>query len=299
MSIFPKRTIPGSGITIHCNIFSKHEKRIIFPFVTSIIKSPTGKSQQLFKGHVWSLPFDKEHPHDKSIPLLLLANTLNAKRREHLTKSLKNIQQGKHYYFHYSIPQEAEPGKYTVETEVWLDGICSKSATASEDCFYIEKVSLKSFEQNAEHKVSILHNHSPEPVPATLIKIDTSNSIDYNTLKLPPLVDTPVMFDHKAFFVYSEERECIALDPSMKNIWIKNQQCSYLSQKENSEEVTYVLHPAREDALLLTGESKGIWDKANELNLDEHSLTQYDKADINEMIEAGLLIKINLEKSIG
>ena len=71
MSIFPKRTIPGKGTTIHWNFNTAHLKGVhIFPFVRIGVKDPEGKINMLFEQNILALPnsTDTERDDEATLP---------------------------------------------------------------------------------------------------------------------------------------------------------------------------------------------------------------------------------------
>ncbi|WP_315814860.1 hypothetical protein [Paraflavitalea speifideaquila] len=71
---------------------------------------------------------------NKHTPLVVLASYLAGQQpREKLVEILTNIQNGRHYYFTWAIPANAAPGKYTLLSEMYLDGTLKQSGTAADD----------------------------------------------------------------------------------------------------------------------------------------------------------------------
>ncbi len=144
-------------------------------------------------------------------PLLVLAAYLAGQQpREKLIEILTNIQNGRHYYFTWTAPPDAPPGKYTLLSEMHLEGAVKHSGTAAEDFFYIEQLDLST---NAHGEV-IIYNPGPEPVPVKLISYATDNHLQPETLEvfyLAPHSSRPVAITGKlVFLVYNEERITVA-----------------------------------------------------------------------------------------
>ncbi|NMH89060.1 hypothetical protein [Flavivirga algicola] len=151
MSIFPKRAIPGKTVTIHWNFNISSLKNVhIFPRVRIGVKDPNGNVTMLFEEYVLGLPNSEDEitPQKertfkylkKNVPLLLLADYFDGiSKREQLIERLKNIQSGRHYYFTYTLPNDAPLGKYTLVSEVHSSGEIKYSKTAADDFFFVEK----------------------------------------------------------------------------------------------------------------------------------------------------------------
>ena len=182
MSIFPKRAIKGSTITIHWNItLPAGMETAVCPFVRIGINTPNGQQHMLFEEHILLLPstaaaaVEKAGAYqylNKHTPLLVLASYLTGpQQREKLTEILTNLQNGRHYYFTWPVPADAAPGKYNLLSEMYIDGAVKHSATAAEDFFYIEQLNIST----GENGEVVIHNPGPEPVPVKLIAYTAGN----------------------------------------------------------------------------------------------------------------------------
>lgn len=315
MSIFPKRTVPGKGTTIHWNFNTAHLKDThIFPFVRIGVKDPAGKITMLFEGNILALPDAADDPAkhhsavptykylNKNTPLMVLADYLSGPfKREVIVDILSAIQSGKHYYFQYAIPEHAPLGKYSLISEVHSNGEIRYSKTASDDFFFVEKLNLKTIEKKEHHYVASIHNASPENVPVKIVECSYSEKEKLKTtisvMELPANAEIPVIY-HSAnsFLFYNEEREMLSLNPDGSVFPVRNQQLLSLSKSESDEEVVFVVPKSTDESYKLEGISREIWQNANALSVKK------DNTDINyqeaysELLESGLIQELNYNK---
>lgn len=307
MSIFPKRSVPGSTVTIHWNFNTSSLKDVhVFPWVRIGVKDPEGKISMLFEKHVLALPDPQQEESGpdgrqlkylhKSVPLLLLADCLSGHHtREKLVDILQNIQSGRHYYFTYTVPDNAPPGKYTLVSEVHSSGEIKYSNTAPDDFFLVEKVSLnKITSENGQRKAHIF-NHSPEKVP---VKIVSCEYLDAGRIKtavkvfeMEALAETAVpMSSEISFLLYNEEREVIPLSNS--SAWLlRNQDILQVEKNESN----YLFKRDKEEAYKLENEMKTLWEKADGL-LAIDRLSVQEKQLYNEMRSEELIREIIFDK---
>ncbi len=305
MSIFPKRTVAGNAVTIHWNLtLPAGMETAVCPYVRIGIISPRGNTHMLFEAPILLLPSTAapapEHLQqsgtyqylNKHTPLLVLAAYLAGQQpREKLIEILTNIQNGRHYYFTWTAPPDAPPGKYTLLSEMHLDGAVKHSGTAAEDFFYIEQLDLST---NAHGEV-IIYNPGPEPVPVKLISYAADNHQQPETLEvfyLAPHGSRPVAITGKlVFLVYNEERITEPLHCLEQPRPLRNQQHLLLRKEEAGIPVTYVLPREGTDAWRLTGLQREIWEAADGMHTLA-ALREKDRALYDEMIAYRLITEI-------
>ena len=106
MSIFPKRTIRGTTVTIHWNFNTAHLRDVsICPFVRIGVIAPDGGVTILLEKYMLALPAIREELPvasgkflylNKNTPLLVLADYLSGRqKKEVLIDILKNLQSGR------------------------------------------------------------------------------------------------------------------------------------------------------------------------------------------------------------
>jgi hypothetical protein len=305
MSIFPKRTVAGQPVTIHWNLSTPAKlQKPITPFVRIGIIDPAGQLTMLFEEHVLILPStgipapialqqeNKSLYLNRHTPLLLLASYLSGgPKREKLTAILNNIQSGRHYYFTWSAPADAEPGKYKLLSEVHIDGCIHYSGTAAEDFFYVEKITAA-----AKEGIITLTNHSPEPVPVKLIHYEAGDHAQPSNIEV---FDIPSSGTHQhkqegqpVFLVYNEERIIMALHGITQKRCVRNQQYLTLQKQEAGEEITYVLPREGDEGYRLTGIQQQLWEAANGLNTRAQLRQSDNSAVYDEMIAHRLIEEI-------
>lgn len=311
MSIFPKRTLPNKGVTIHWNFNTAHLKGIhIFPFVRIGVQRPDGQVTMLYEGNILALPDPKEEDVEleipkykylnKNTPLLVLADYLSGQfKREVLVDILSAIQSGRHYYFYYNIPLDAPPGKYELISEVHSNGEIRYSKTASDDFFYVEKLDLIDIQRKSEGFTAIVQNLSTEPIPVKIVECienETDLLTQLQVFEIPGNTEISINYtSEKTFLLYNEEREIIPLTEGSGVFSLRNQQLLSLSKKEESDEVIYVIPKDTDETYKLSTISKEIWLKADGLNTREkfENDNVYKEA-YQELVQSGLVQEIKL-----
>lgn len=305
MSIFPKRTIPGRTITIHWNFnISSLKNAHIFPWVRLGVKDPNGNVTMLFEDHVLGLPnpvndIAKQEEQslkylNKNVPLLVLADYLSgACKRERLIEILKNIQSGRHYYFTYTIPNDGPLGKYTLVSEVHSSGEIKYSKTATDDFFFVEKITLDKIIESEEKK-AIIMNHSPEKTPIKIVECYQNKQGELKTkvrvFKIESLQKTTIkLSSDKEFLLYNEEREVLPLTNSSSYL-LRNQQILEIHKKDGE---TYLLKKDKDEAYQLTAETKQLWEKSNGL-FHKDEMSEIEKVIFKEMSSEELIQEITL-----
>jgi hypothetical protein len=305
MSIFPKRAIKGSTVTIHWNIsLPAGMESAVCPFVRIGINSPDGHTFMLFEEHVLLLPSTASAAPDslknngtyqylnKHTPLLVLASYLTGpQQREKLAEILTNLQNGRHYYFTWPVPPDAVPGKYTLLSEMFLDGSVKHSGTAAEDFFYIEQLNITTHEGGEV----IIHNPGPEPVPAKLITYMTGYHQRPEAIEVffiaPGEYRAVNTAGKSVFLVYNEERITIPLHTYQQPRTLRNQQHLFLQKEKDGEELSYVLPRVGETAWRLSAPQREIWLAADGMN-SAAIVREKHSAGYDEMIEQGLITEI-------
>jgi hypothetical protein len=297
MSIFPKRTIPGSTVTIHWNFNTVHiTDAHVLPYVRIGVQSPDGITTILFEQHVLGFPAirpqlvpdaKKLFYLNKNTPLLVLADYLSTHhKREQLVQILQNIQAGRHYYFTYILPEDAAPGKYKLISEVHNNGNIKYSNTAPDDFFFVEKITVD------EHKII---NHSPEPAPVKIVSYQPGEKLlpeNITVFEMQPKETIPVSsFPDNSFLLYNEERITLPLQHPLSVRCIRNQQGLCLPK----DDTIHVLLPD-ETAYTLEGAGKSIWERADGFATREELSAAGNAPVYQEMVDNRLIIEIKTEK---
>ncbi|REE02053.1 hypothetical protein [Marinoscillum furvescens] len=304
MSIFPKRALPGQTVTIHWNFNISHLSDVhICPWVRIGVKSPTGHVTMLFEGHVLGIPTPANAPDkpsnqlkylNKNLPLLIIAEYLSGQHSpEKLAGILQNIQSGRHYYFPYTLPDDAPLGRYTLVSEVYNGGEVRHSKTAQDDFFFVENVSLKDIHTSPEGKIATVVNHSPEPTP---VKIVACSYLKREQLETDVQVFELAGFEEKKilllkpynYLLYNEERKVVPLQESAK-CFVRNQQVSQLL-KQNGD--MFLLN-GNKDGYRLTAAAAELWKKADGMLTDSH-LSDPQLKVLEELQAEGLIQELKL-----
>jgi len=311
MSIFPKRTTRNSCVTIHWNFnTSRLTGAPIFPLVRIGVRSPAGAVTMLLEEHLLVLP----GPADpgpvaaakvapaanlpKSTPLLVLASYLSGKRkRQTLVEMLEGMQSGKHYYFTFPVPASAPLGKYTLISEVHLDGQVKHSKTAAEDFFFVEEIQVTPLPGPPDGPgTTRVANLSPEPVPVKIVMYHPGQPLrreDVSVRELAPdsVTELPIS-GGTPFLLYSEERKMLPLFPPRGPHLLRNQQLLSLHKEENGQPAVYLLGPNEEDAYVLEGKYREIWERADGLSPVSQVCGPDNAREYREMLAADLIREI-------
>lgn len=297
MSIFPKRTLRDTTVTIHWNFnTSALRGKHICPFVRIGVEDPTGKLTMLFEQHVLALPGLDHLPAseatarpvylNKNTPLLLLASYLSGRQsRQKLVDILENIQAGRHFYFSYKVPADAPLGKYRLLSEVISDGEVRYSKTADDDYFFVEKVSVK---RDSDGLVKLV-NQSPEPTPVKMVYYHPGVALeakDVEAFELAGFEERQVDLRSPApFLSYSEEREQIPIAVSESTI-IRNPYFATLQKADDDK--LYLMHVEKEEGYVLEGPNLQVWHAANGIT-PVSALLAIDEEQYGEMLNHGLI----------
>ena len=317
MSIFPKRTVPGKGVTIHWNFNTSHLRDVhIFPFVRIGVRNPDGKETMLFEDHVLALPDPLRNysPPDsdvsptlkylnKNTPLLVLADYLSgAAKKEALVDILGSIQSGRHFYFYFPVAADAPPGKYTLISEVHSSGQIRHSKTAADDFFFVERLTIKSIDDKKSRIVSTVYNPSPEPTPVKIVEcypIDGKLKANIRVCEIPPLKETSITcLSRKSYLLYNEEREIIPLHPDSNRFALRNQFLMAMHKEEDNTEVVFVMEKQNEKAYKLHGPARELWNIADGLVTDTELKSGKNHEVYEELLQTKLLQEISFVKAI-
>lgn len=310
MSIFPKRTLRNSTVTIHWNFSTAHLEKHIFPLVKIGVKDPLGNVTMLFQKHVFSLPkvdYDSAATQNKLIylnkntPLLIVAEYLSGQhKKEKLVDILENIQCGRHYYFNYNVPLDAPLGKYILISEVHNDGHIYYSKTAHDDFFFVEELSVESVTLNNERREAIIHNYSDEPVPVKIIEYLPGSSLQPNAIRafeVQGKQSFKFSYDSEYTFInYNEEREWIFVHHDNEPVVIRNPEVIIL--KKAGENQTYLISKVNEDSFILKDELLAIWNLADGLHTRNHICTKTNRSIYDEMLAENLIKEISKDSSV-
>lgn len=305
MSIFPKKTIPGSTVTIHWNFNTAHlHDQHIFPFVRIGVIRPDGECTLLIEKNILALPDTAPIPVAgeppparylrKSTPLLVMADYLSGThKKEAFVDILQNLASGRHFYCTYTILPDAPLGKYTLLSEVHSDGRIRYSKTAAEDFFYVEKVSVRDTHWNDRGGTTTLINHSPEAVMVKIVEY-TKAAPAVSIVKLSSFEVKEISFSClQTFVIYNEERVIIPLYVQDDLLVLRNQRWLSLNKSgTDGTAMTYLLNNAADEAFQLNDQQQYIWNKADGL-ITRSMLRTPDLAELyDDMLLQGLITEI-------
>jgi len=305
MSIFPKHTVQGKAVTIHWSVALESEPhRPLFPLVHLGVKSPNGEIRYLWKKNILLLPKDyqsaKEHEEtlniipgknnnlDRNIPILILADYLSGKRKkEQLIQILRRINTARHFYFTYTIADDAPLGKYELVSELYLDGTCYKSLTAEEDFFYVEKIKVKRTDEDT-FKIS---NPSPEDCSVKIIDYSVKGA-EVKLYNIPAKDSLTIRVKSSiSYALYNEEKEVIPLKKEFGKRILRNQTLQSFEKNDGNSIKGYAMFPDNDDAYILEGTYLKIWQLADG-TVEDNELKSVDADAFSSMLNAGLLYEI-------
>lgn len=305
MSIFPKRLLPGATVTIHWNFNTSHLKDVaVCPRVRIGVTDPTGNTQMLLDKHVLALPSvsnDDSLPSEKPIylskptPLLVLANYLSGRQsKEKLVDILTNIQSGRHYYFQYTVPSDALPGKYTLVSEVHSGGRVRLSTTAEDDFFLVEKVVVGAFRREEGKYRSMIRNLSPEPAPVKVVDYMPGKPLLYEQIEafeIPGRATREVVtYSPYSYLFYNEEREMLPLaQPGDVRRCIRNQDFLELAKEATGE--LFLMHTGSAESYALTEPQACIWRMADGIQTRDEIRKKWP-LDYDELLSQRLIEEI-------
>ncbi|MCB0486719.1 MAG: hypothetical protein KDC47_11030 [Flavobacteriaceae bacterium] len=316
MSIFPKRSVPGSTVTIHWNFNTAHLQNVhVCPWVRIGVKDPLGQITMLFEDHVLGLPDPEDDLSEgaspplkylnKNLPLMVIADYLSGRhKREKLVEILENIQSGRHYYFTYPVPEEAPLGKYTLISEVHSGGEIKYSKTAPDDYFLIEKISLQDVKELEGKKYAVIENHSPEKTPVKIVDCTPASpgrlATSVSVFEMAPFEKKTITLSASiSFLLYNEERRLIPLTGSSSPFLLRNQQ---ILEWTKSDGHIYLLKKDKDEAFQLTGPGKTLWQRSDGLfnkdELNDDELRVYEVLKSQELIEE-IRYSSNLQHDLG
>jgi hypothetical protein len=306
MSIFPKRTIRNSTVTIHWNFNTGALKDAhIYPFVRIGVVDPTGKTTMLLERNVLALPpvgrskiagtaGPKSLYLNKNTPLLVLADYLSGPhRKEILADILQHIQDGTHHYFTFHVDADAPLGRYTLISERYCDGHVQHSKTAADDFFLVEQVEVV-IADTAKGRAVIV-NRSPEKTPVRIVEYQQDGLLpeQVSAFELEGLQECEISYlSPQAFVIYNEERIHLPLWPAGEPTVLRNQQLIAIARDKEPEPAIFLLARENDDATKLTGPSKEIWEHADGL-YPASQIKSIDAGIYTEMLAAGLITEFN------
>lgn len=308
MSIFPRRTRRGSQVTIHWNFnTSRLTQAHIMPHVRIGVRAPDGQLTLLHDGHLLALPgppptaaaaADVAARHlPKSVPLLVLASYLSGPQsRAKLVEMLEGMHTGRHYYFPFAVAADAPLGRYTLVSELYVDGRVQHSGTAAEDFFLVEELRLTPATGTpAGDRTAQLTNPGPEPVPVRLLEYRPGQqpSTASTVQEVPAHGTLTVQTTAAQFFVlYCEEREVLPLAEAADPVFLRNQRLLAWDKAVDGETITFVLAGEGDEAYELSGPTQAVWQRADGLSARADLAGPELQAAYQDLLDAGLILEL-------
>ncbi|GAA3945317.1 hypothetical protein [Hymenobacter algoricola] len=307
MSIFPRRTRRGTQVTIHWNFnTSRLTQAHIMPYVRIGVRGPDGQLTLLYDGHLLALPgppptaaaADVAAQHlPKSVPLLVLASYLSGRHpRTKLVEMLEGMHTGRHYYFPFAVAADAPLGRYTLVSELYVDGRVQHSGTAAEDFFFVEELHLApATRAPAGGRTAQLTNPGPEPVPVRLVDYQPGQAPSTaSSVQEVPAQGTLTLHTGaaQAFALYCEEREVLPLTEAADPVFLRNQLLLAWDKPVDGEPITFVLAGEGDEAYELSGPTRAVWQRADGLSGRTELVGPELQAAYQDLLDAGLILEL-------
>jgi hypothetical protein len=298
MSIFPRRLLAGEDVIFHLNNLDTFLNKVSPTEVHLVVKDPHGQEIARYARHFLRRPSlelaraSSEQP--PSLPLHLLARHLG--REVDLIEFYRSHRTGTHYYMVHEMSKDCVPGKYSLEVEAYNDGVMTGSGTAEYDYFFIDDVTVSSFQASDDGFKASVRNGSPEPTPVRVVEFgDSEERCQMRTIVLAPGSVTEVeLGDHRALMYYCEDRKCSPLNRDESPYVLRNQRYRAVSdpRSENPGDTMYLVEEADDGAFELTGDALEIWNKANGV-FRKSEIVQDDNRELyGEMLREGLIYEL-------
>jgi len=305
VSIFPRRTVPGKGVTIHwCCSAPQLADRHLSPFVRIRVESPAGESTTLFESHILLFPppprpergdTSPEPPASgTALPFLVMADSIkDAAGREAVIRILNRLRAGRHFYFPFPVSHDAPLGRYRLVSEMHVDGEVHGSETRDDDFFFVESVLVDGVVRDPRGATVRIRNPSPEPVPVRFLRCTYEERrlvTDSREMTLPPSSVTHVPAGPgKCLLWFSEDREVINLSDPEQPLVLRNQDMLSLRDAGGGENVALAVPREGDTAFELTGERKKAWDMSACLTARDELLRAVAADVYQGMLDTGLL----------
>lgn len=304
MSIFPKRTLRGTHVTIHWNFNTArltHTHRM--PYVRIGVQAPDGRVTMLKEDHILGLPGPApttpapevvaQHL-PKNVPLLILADYLSGRhKREALVEMLQGMHTGRHYYFTYEVPADAPLGRYTLLSELYTDGRLQHSGTAAEDFFLVEELHLSLAEPRPAGGLrAVATNTGPEPLPIRVVQYHPQQQPSTSSYVAEVPAQGHLLIESaggQCFVLYNEEREMLPVVGTTEPVFLRNQQLLTLEKEADGLPTTYVLTGETDEAYELTGPSREVWQLADGLHRRSELPDPEMQPAYQELLDEGLI----------
>ncbi|OGX81546.1 hypothetical protein BEN47_19235 [Hymenobacter lapidarius] len=302
MSIFPRLTRRGSQVTIHWNFnASRLTQAHIMPYVRIGVQAPDGQLTLLHDGHLLGLPgppparpvADVAAQHlPKSVPLLVLASYLSGRQpRAQLVDMLEGMQTGRHYYFPFAVAPDAPLGRYTLLSELYVDGRVQHSGTAVQDFFFVEELHLAPATRTPTGGLlALLTNPGPEPVPVRVVEYLPGST---GTVQEVPAQGTlTVQTATPGVVLYSEEREALPLTDAPGPVFLRNQRLLTWDKAGADETITFVMAGEEDEAYELSGPTQAVWRRADGLSTRAELPGPELQAAYQDLLDAGMILEL-------
>ncbi|BFP51280.1 hypothetical protein ACWGBY_18055 [Streptomyces griseus] len=293
MSVFPKRTVRGGQVTIHCAAeLGRLATEYGFPLLTVTVTEPGGGTSVVLERHLLAVGITPPGPPRSEMPLLAAVARLesadNAGQETALTDLMETIRTGVHHYAVHPVPADAPLGRYTFTIELWVDGRCVTSRTADTDAFFVEKVSLRELRPAGATTVAVVRNEGPEPVPARLVSLPCGETpLSVRDVDLPPASEHRLsVAPCCSYLLHSEQREILALfDPATH--LLRDQRVSTVRRGD----ATYLVDRQQGQVFELSEKAEALW-RAADGTLRADALAAEDEHTYELLRETGCLREV-------
>ena len=314
MSIFPKRLTPGNSVTFHARFPTTSATETLhiprFPLLRASCRSPDGET---FLVSQWQpcIQMRAEDRIDRPVasppgiragnPLLATVDHLmpaGGKPRERLAHELREIASSAHFYHQIVVPAGAALGRWETQLETWLDGHYGESQNA----FWVEFIEVQHVTANDDTLRVILHNESPEPTPARMVRADAQEGqVEHRTIVIPGRKTLEIVVDWpKAHLLFAGGTSVIPLGRPGDAYCLRNPAIPWLGDLENRTASLFLgsLALKPEDGVLLQDEAFGIWIQSDGSTLSSEIRTTSNARTYAAMIERELIQELPCNRTL-
>jgi len=210
-------------------------------------------------------------------------------RRAELVGLLHDIGRSIHWYVQWAVPEGAALGRYLVDLSTWSEGAQSQSATAAEDQFFVERLSLAACCSSGAGLVATVRNLSPQPVAARLheyTRRDGTIATRVRALHLPASAETDIVVEsERAALAYAEDGDVLWLGRTDEPTYLRNPTCAWSTGRGDTVVLTARLTGK---CYTLTAGGRAVWLAADGLT-GESELRRLGSSAFDALVAAGLL----------
>lgn len=296
MSIFPRKTVKGRGVTIHCCICPGPLARPPAVLILEItVTDPAGRCI-----------------YAAMRPVLLVASRVEDCARRHLPElavpvmqglsadiggpdafdaARRIMQEGMHDYLHVPLADSAIPGRYVVCTNLWCDGARHASLTCADDWFLVEELTVEGLDAVAGGRQVCVCNRSAEPVEATIVRYGQTEPIAAPNVFGPAAVTQVDAGSGRAMVIYAEGRAVLPLWRGDAPLLLRSPRYRCFRASHAVAPSVLLVSEHEDRAHEIAGERLVLWNLAGGLATRTEALMHVPGQILDEMLAQGLILE--------